>query len=128
MKRRPEVWFIGIVAAALVLFFLFGYLLNIYEADISVTKRSLYADGQSETVIEVVPLNSFGSRTPFRTLNARFEIKEGAELIEVTEQNEEKGYLRLRAKSGTGRVVIRVSPGMAILPSEVVIFIYPNAA
>jgi len=128
MKRRPEVWFIAIVVAALVLFFLFGYLLNIYEADISVSKRSLFADRQSESVIEVIPLNSFGSRTPFRSLNAQFEIKEGAELIEVTELNEEKGYLRLRSKSGTGRVVIRVSPGMAILPSEVVIFIYPNAA
>lgn len=121
-------WFIAIVAAALLMFFLFGYLLNIYEADISVTKRSLYADGQSETVIEVIPLNSFGSRTPFRSLNAQFEIKEGAELIEIISQDNEKGYLRLRSKSGTGRVVILVSPGMTILPSEIVIFIYPNAA
>ncbi|MBV6512519.1 MAG: hypothetical protein HRU80_05410 [Ignavibacteriales bacterium] len=128
MKRRPEVWFIGIVVAALVLFFLFGYLLNIYEADISVSRRSLFADGQSEAVIEVIPLNSFGSRTPFRSLNAQFEIKEGAELIEVISQDNEKGILRLRSKSATGRVVIRVIPGMAILPSEVVIFIYPNAA
>lgn len=128
MKEHAGLIIIIVVAAALLIFFLFGYLFNIYEAEVRVSVKRLYADSASESVITIVPLNSFGKQTPWRKLGGTFEITEGAALVEVLSKDEENGTLKIRSRSTPGKVVIRVSPGkrMAILPSEIVIFIYPN--
>ncbi len=128
MKEHAGLIIIIVAAAALLIFFLFGYLFNIYEAEVGASSKSLYADSSSESVITIVPLNSFGRQTPWRSLGGTFEITEGAALVEVLSKDEQNGILKIRSRSTPGKVVIRVSPGsgMAILPSEIVIFIYPN--
>lgn len=127
MKGKAELLILIIVGVALLAFFLFGYLFNIYEADIRVSSKKLYADGSSESLIAIIPLNSFGNQTPFRVVGGTFEILEGNHLVEIVARDVEKGILIVRARSTPGKVVIKVTPRMAILPSEVVILIYPNA-
>ncbi len=88
--------------------------------------EALYADNQSEVVVSVVPLNSFGWRALFRTASAEFEIKEGLPLVEIIKIDKANGKMILKAKSEKGKVVIEIKSPFALLPTIIEIPVYPN--
>ena len=108
--------------------FVYLYLFNIYEVEISVIPKELFADNQSSITIQVFPLNSFGKRIPFRYVSAKFRINEGKELVAVKKLDESHGLMILRAMNKTGTVVVFVDPEKSLLPSLITIQISPNYA
>lgn len=110
---------------AVVLFML--YAVNIYEVSVDVTKKTLYADNESETIIAAVPINSMGKRALFRYATTSFDFREGRELIEILSEDTEHGLLIIRSKDKAGKVIILVKPELALFPTEIELIILPNA-
>jgi hypothetical protein len=125
---RSKIYLLAVIVLIIIILFVYQYLFSIYEVTYSVEPKILYADNKSETVIEVIPLNAWGWRAPLRNAPAKFEIKEGADLIEIIQQYNEKGMLILKAKSSSGKVIILVRPKTALLPTSIEIIIHPNFA
>jgi hypothetical protein len=124
--RRKEILTISILAGAVVLLFLYLYVFNIYEVQFEITRRFLYADNQSMTKIEAVPLNSFGWKAPFRFAPATFEIERGKNLIEIIKEDNSRGILIIRSKNDIGNISIIARSPKALLPSIIEISILPN--
>jgi len=114
---------LGVLAVILFL----SYAVNIYEVSVNVTKKTLYADNESETIIASVPLNSMGKRALFRYAVTSYDFRQGRELVEILTEDTEHGLLIIRSKDKAGRVVILVKPELALLPTEIELIILPNA-
>lgn len=126
--EKKKIYLIVLISA--VILFLFGkmYLFNIYEVDYDIHPKGLYADNQSTLEIRTIPLNAFGWKAPLRSADAEFEIREGAELIEVIKIDKENGYIKIKAKDKIGKVSIYVKSKFSLLPTVFDINIEPNAA
>lgn len=128
MKRRSPVIYISILITLTIGFFLYQYLIKIYESTVKVEPQNLFSDNQSTITISVIPLNSFGWKALFRNSPAEFEIMEGGSLIEIELLDKEKGKLILKAKSETGIVLVRIKSKHSLLPMIVEIQIQPYLA
>lgn len=127
MKRGNPVIYISILIIILILgFFIYQYLIKIYESTVKVEPRNLFADNQSTLTISVVPLNAFGSKALFRNSPAEFEIIEGGSLVKIQLLDNENGLLILKAKSETGKVAVKIKSKHSLLPMMVEIMIQPN--
>ena len=126
--RRENIILIIILLFLILALFAYNNLFRIYEVEISVEPTALFADNQSTVTIHAYPLNSIGKRIWFRTISARFKIKEGGDLVIVKKLDEATGYLILQAKNKTGVVSILVSTKKSLLPSLIKININPNYA
>lgn len=126
--RRTKILIIIILVVLIGILFSYNYLLNIYEVVYKVTPKELYADYKSTVKIECIPINAFGWKIPFRNTYCKFEITEGKDLIEILNQNGNKGEITLRAKNLTGKVEILVKSRFSLLPTSIDIEIYPNSA
>lgn len=126
--RRTTIYLIAgsLIVLAVILSYL--YIFNIYEITYSVNPSSLYSDNESTVIIAADPINALGCKIPFRNTYAEFTIKEGKDLIDILSEDNKRGILKLKAKNKNGTVVVHIKSKYAILPSEVVIHIYPNAA
>ncbi len=124
-KMEITMALILIAVLAVILFLL--YAVNIYEVSVDVTRKTLYADNESETIIASVPLNSLGKRAMFRYAHSTFEFRRGRDLIEILQEDREHGVLIIRSKYQAGKVVILVRPELALFPTEIEILILPNA-
>lgn len=114
-----------ILFSALLIYY---YTINIYEVIYRVAPKDLYADNQSLVTIEAVPLNALGFRAIGRFAPAEFEIIEGADIVTIISKDTEKGILILQGKDADGQVTINISSKYALLPSEVKVMVYTNAA
>lgn len=130
MSERGKWMIIWSAMIFIVLFaaFLMHYIFGIYEVIYQVDHKQLYADTESTAEITVVPLNALGFRAPLRKAPAQFWFIEGAGLVDVVTEDRESGLLRLRAKNGTGIVIIKVKAKHSLLPSLIEIKIVPNSA
>ncbi len=126
--RRTTIYFIAGSLIILVVIFSYLYIFNIYEITYSVNPSSLYSDNESMVIVTSDPINAFGWKIPFRNAYAEFNIKEGKDLIDILSEDNKKGILKLKVKNKTGTVVVYIKSKYALLPSEVVIHIYPNVA
>ncbi len=126
--RRKEIILIIILITLITGFFAYTYLFKIYEVEIIVTPKELYADNQSNITIQTYPINSFGKRILFRTISAKFEITEGKELVLIKKLDIKKGLMVLKAKDKTGSVNVLVTPEKSLMPSLIQIHIVPNYA
>jgi len=85
----------------------------------------LRANTSSELIINVFRVNMLGFKTPFSKVYVRFEIEEGANLIEVTSYTGESA--KIRSKGIEGEAVVGVySLKSGALVSKVVIKILPR--
>jgi hypothetical protein len=125
-KRKINIYTIVIISLLVGGLLFYHYFINIYEVTVSSKPEALYADNQSEVVISVVPLNSFGWRALFRTASAEFVIKEGLPLVEIIKIDKVNGRLILKAKSEKGKVVIEIKSPFSLLPTIIEIPVYPN--
>jgi len=126
MTGRKVILSIRVLILLIFFFGLYNYLVNIYEVIYKVTPDTLYADNKSEIIITAVPINSIGSRALFRQVEARYSITEGEKLVTIIEENRSNGTFKLRAKSKRGVVKITAESQYALLPSPIIINIYPN--
>ncbi len=126
--RRNQILLLSVLIFLIITLLAYMYLFNIYETEISVTPKELFADNHSIVVIRVIPLNSFGKRIPFRKVPAEFEIIEGKDQVTVEKLNRDEGILVLKAGAKTGEVSIIVKSEKSLLPSYVLIQVKPNYA
>ena len=126
--RRIEIIIILILIALIIGFLGYSFLFKIYEVEISVTPKMLFADNQSTVIIQAYPINSLGKKILFRSVSAKFRITDGKELVLIEKLNEEDGLLVLRAKDKTGTIDVIVTPEKSLLPSLIQIPINPNFA
>lgn len=117
---RKKIILIYLLIAVFVLL-LGGYffLYNIYGSEVKRSAQNLYADTTSEITIEVFPINALGKKALFRKSSATFEIVEGLELIEIIEQNEELGFIKIRSKGEAGLVGIKIKSEHSLLPEYI---------
>jgi hypothetical protein len=126
--RSGNIVTVIVIITVLILLLVYQYVFSIYEVTYSVKPENLYADNTSTVTIAAVPLNSFGKEAPFRSASVNFEIKEGSELVEILSQNPDDGFMILKAKGGTGTVVILARSSKALLPSLIEVSVYPSIA
>ena len=126
--RRKDIILIYILAILIAGFASYSYLFKIYEVEISVIPKELFADNRSTLIIHVYPINSFGRRILFRSAHATFEVTEGKELVLIEKIDEGEGNITLKAKDKTGIVSVVVTPKKSLLPSLIQIHINPNYA
>jgi hypothetical protein len=126
MKRGRPAIYISIFIIVVIGFLFYQYIIKIYESTVEVEPKNLFADNQSTVTISVIPLNSFGWKALFRNAPAEFEIIEGNTLVEILQHDKENGKLILKAKSGTGKVVVQIKSKYSLLPMVVEIIIEPN--
>ena len=126
--RRKNIYLVLFLILAITSLWLYMYVFNIYEVNVSVNPGELFADGSSTVKIEAVPLNSFGRRAPCRSVPAKFEITGGKDLVSVISKDEENGIMILKAKFSTGKVEVLIKPEKSLLPSLVEIPVNPNFA
>ena len=126
--RKKNIILIFILAALIAGFTSYSYLFKIYEVEISVKPKELFADNRSTLTVQVYPINSFGKRIRFRSVRATFEITEGKELVLIEKLNEVEGSITLKAKDKTGIVNVIVTPEKSLFPSLIQINITPNYA
>ena len=93
------------------------YLFNIYEVKYILSENSLKSNSTSEIEIVAIPLNSFGSKIPFRNITANFKIIEGDSL--VISRKEDRDKLFLKAKQTKGDVIIIASANYGLFPSKI---------
>ena len=94
-KKIVTIYLSVFVLVALLLGYFFLY--NIYGSEVRKNNDFLFADPQSEMIIEVIPVNGLGSKAWFRNSSAKFEIIEGKNLIEIISKDESKGILKIRS-------------------------------
>ena len=126
--RRIEIILILILIILITGFLGYNYLFKIYEVEISVTPKELFADNQSTVTILAYPINSFGKRILFRTIPAKFEITEGENLVLIDKLDIKNGLMILKAKDKTGTVQVIVTPQKSLLPLLIQVQINPNYA
>lgn len=126
MKRGSLVFYILTPALIIFTFLFYQYIIKVYESTIEVEPEHLFADNQSTLKITVIPLNGFGWKALFRNSPAEFEIVEGKALVEVVLEDNESGEIILKAKSETGKIVVRIKSKHSLLPMMVEVFIQPN--
>ncbi|MHB1686886.1 MAG: hypothetical protein ACYCVH_05900 [Ignavibacteriaceae bacterium] len=125
---KSQIYFIVIAFIIILSLLFYYYILNIYEVAYSVNPKNLFADYKSTVIIKTIPINALGFEAPFRHSRTNFKIIEGKELVNVYQDDERHGILILKAKDQTGKVVVSVKSVNSLLPSEIIIFIYPNYA
>jgi hypothetical protein len=124
--RGSEIYLIIVLIFLIAGFSSYYYIFSIYEVTYIITPDKLYADNTSTLIIEVVPINSFGWRAPFRKPYAVFTFYEGKELVEVLFLDNPNGVLKLRAKEKSGKVSVTIKSKYSLLPSTIEITIGPN--
>ncbi|RJP62318.1 MAG: hypothetical protein C4539_18360 [Ignavibacteriales bacterium] len=90
------------------------------------SKNYLWADDQSEVIINCTPINSFGLKIPFRNSYVIFSIIEGKDLIDILHKDETKGSLLLKSKFEEGKVIIKITSRYSLLPNLIEINIVKN--
>lgn len=91
----------------------------------SVEPDKMFADNQSTLVIEAIPINALGWRTPFRIVNATYKITEGQELVTIIKTNFANGMIELKTNKKAGNVSIKAFSSKALLPSSIDFIIHP---
>lgn len=126
MNRNRIIIMLIILIPLISLFGVYNYMISIYEVIYTVLPDNLYADNKSEVTITATPINALGWKALFRRVEAKYTVTEGNELINIVENDESKGLLRLKAKDKTGIVRIIAKSPYALLPSPINVNIYPN--
>lgn len=81
------------------------------------TNPILFCDSKSTTIVKGYGINAIGFRITFRKIKVEYEILEGRELIEITEEDLSNGVLKIKAGNKCGLVVIRAKSEYSLLPA-----------
>ena len=102
------------------------YIFNIYEVDIDINRKTLIIGKTNNSTIKIVPLNSFGFKTPFRKIDTSINFLEGGDLAEIIKEDDSR--FLLHAKSDTGKVILLLESDYFLYPNKFTFFIKPSEA
>ncbi len=117
MNRRKNILIILISVSIFILIFFSMYVFNVYGDVIKKHPENLFADHSSTIKIEVIPVNAFGWKIPFRYSTAEFIFLEGESLIEIVELDQKNGFIILRSKGTSGKVEISIKSQFSLFPN-----------
>ncbi len=118
-----QIYFITSIIILILGLLVYYFIFNIYEVTFLIKPKTLFADYKSTTIIKAIPINALGYEVPFRSVNAKIEIEEGNDLIDIIKANENKGIFILRAKDRPGKVVVLIKSDKSLLSTLVTIII-----
>lgn len=93
------------------------YIYSIYEVTAVAKPATIPPDNKSQTIISVIPINSFGKKIPFRSVSTNFNFIEGEKLILTEYKNNKKGIIVLRVKDKPGLVKIEIISNYSLFPN-----------
>jgi hypothetical protein len=102
------------------------YIFNIYEVDIDINNKIIRLGESNNSIIEIIPLNSFGFKTPFRKVTPSVKFIEGSELVDITKKDNNR--YSIHAKSDTGKVVLLLESEYFLYPNKFTFLIKPDEA
>jgi hypothetical protein len=102
------------------------YIFNIYEVDIDINRKKIILGKANSSIIKIVPLNSFGFKTPFRKIDMSINFLEGSDLAKIIREDESR--FSLHAKSDTGKVILLLESNYFLYPNKFTFFIKPSEA
>jgi len=108
--------FIALVLAG---FNLHYFIFSIYEVNIVVKPKEVFADPSSEIKVTAKPINAMGWEVPFRTVKAKFKIIEGNNLVIIKLVDEENGFILLQPIGVEGKVGIYIDSEYSLFPSYI---------
>jgi hypothetical protein len=107
--------------------FIFHYFIfSIYEVNIVVKPKIVFADPSTEIQMTVIPINAMGWAVPFRTVKSKFKILEGTGLVTIKLVNEEEGFILLQSTGTEGKVSIYIDSEYSLFPSYIEVQILPK--
>ena len=113
MNNKFKVFSLAILVLFLAGFIPYYFIFNIYEIEVTVSPKIIFADASCEIQIEIKPVNALGWKVPFRTATGKFKI------VEIIKVNENVGMLILRSKGIDGIVGIYIESVFSLFPSYV---------
>jgi len=116
-------FFIVLVLAGFIIHY---FIFSIYEVKIIVKPDVIFADPSYEIIVTAEPINAMGLGIPFRTLNTKFKIIEGANLVTIKLVDEENGLIVLQPKGIDGKIGIYVDSEYSLFPSYIEISVLPK--
>jgi hypothetical protein len=102
------------------------FIFSIYEVNIVVKPKVVFADPSTEIKVTVKPINAMGWDVPFRTVKAKFKILEGNDLIKIKLVDEENGFILLQSTGSDGKVGIYIDSKYSLFPSYIEVQILPK--
>lgn len=106
---------IVIIVSILLAVFLWQYIFLVYE--VKINKKTFTAKEKKECVeISAYPINAFGYKVPFKEIKAVFVIEEGADAIEVLENDFESGKFKFQWKAKKSKVTIKIITDFSLFP------------
>ncbi len=121
MNRRKNILIILFLSLSVLFLFFALYVFNVYGDLIEKKPENLFAEPSSTIKIQVVPINAFGWKIPFRKSTADFIITEGSALVKVVQINNAEGYIILRSLGVAGKVELNVKSEYSLLPCIIII-------
>ena len=118
-----KLFFIILVLAG---FSLYYFIFSIYEVNIVVKPKEVFADPSTEIKLTVIPINAMGWEVPFRTVKAKFKILEGEDIVTLKLVNEEDGFILLQSIGMEGKVGIYIDSEYSLFPSYIEVQILPK--
>ncbi len=114
------------IVLALAGFSLHYFIFSIYEVNIIVKPKEVFADPCSEIKVIAKPINAMGWEVPFRTVKAKFKIIEGNDLVIIKLVDEEKGFILLQSIGTEGKIGIYIDSEYSLFPSYIEVQILPK--
>jgi hypothetical protein len=121
--KTVTLFFIILVLAGFTLHY---YIFSIYEVNIVVKPKVVFADPSTEIKVTVEPINAMGWDIPFRTVKAKFKILEGDNLVIIKLVDEENGFILLQSIGTEGKVGIYIDSEYSLFPSYIKVQILPK--
>ena len=123
IKKTFTLFFIILVFAGFTLHY---FIFSIYEVNIVVKPKVVFADPSTEIKVTVNPINAMGWDVPFRTVKAKFNILGGDGLVTIKLVNEEEGFILLQSTGTEGKVSIYIDSEYSLFPSYIEVLILPK--
>ena len=101
------------ITLLLLLFLSWFYVFNIYEVDYKIEPEAAHFN--SGIIITLFPVNSFGTRAPFRKIQSDIEILAGKEFIASIEKID-NGKFKLVAGSAAGNIKLEITTDKSLSP------------
>lgn len=111
--------YIILIISVSILFFVWLYLINIYEVKVETSVESILIPDNNSIYVSVIPLNSFGHRALFRNIKASFIVEEGKELIEKIIVNEDSNQIHIETKSLPGKIELLIKTEKGLFPTQI---------
>lgn len=126
MNNKFKVFSLAILVLFLVGFILYYFIFNIYEIEVTVSPKIVFADPSCEIQIEIKPINALGWKVPFRTATGKFKIVKGNNIVEIIKVKEDVGMFILRSRGIEGIVGIYIESVFSLFPSYVEVSLQPK--